>query len=211
MKKYITLSFFLFFSVSILSQEESKILLEKKLSEMYNADQGIRKSLINIDTQYAGSDYLKERKDSVLTIMKKVDKENQLFVSHLLDSIGWPSDLSFQGNMAIFLVIQHSDSAYMNKYAYIVEEGYIKGSIVPDLYAIFKDRILVYANKAQIYGSQIINGYVWPIEDVENVDDRRKKMNLSSMDEYLKSFGSNAITWDKKMTVERMHIKIIGD
>lgn len=211
MKKYILFLFALFLAIpiAVFSQnDDSKELLEKKLSEMYTIDQSIRKDLGEINAKYAGKPELKQKMDSIISLMLKTDAENQQFISNLLDKEGWPSGLSFEGNMAIFMIIQHAGADYMNKYASIVEKEYLKGTIVPSLYAIFKDRILMYADKPQIYGSQTVNGYVWPIEDPENVDERREKMDLPPMGEYLKAFGDNAVTWDKDMTIQDIKEKM---
>ncbi len=207
MKKYILLFIILSLPIIVAFSQEDKQDLEKRLSEIYNTDQSIRKSLGEINSKYAGKAELKEKMDSVISQMLKIDKENQQFISTMLDSDGWPSGLSFEGNMAIFMVIQHGGPDYMNKYASVVEEEYTKGNIIPSLYAIFRDRILMYADKFQIYGSQIVNGYVWPIEDPENVDIRRKEMDLSPMEEYLKLFGNTAI-WDKNITIEDIKAKM---
>jgi len=205
MKKYFIIFILFSFPVVLFSQEDNKkALLEKKLSEMYETDQSIRKGLGEVNSEYAGKPELKGKMDSVISLMMKTDKENQLFISNLLDSEGWPSGLSFQANMAIFMIIQHAPRDYMNKYASMVEEEHNKGVIVPSLFAIFKDRLLMYAGKPQVYGSQTYNGYVWPIEDAENVDERRKEMQLPPMKDYLKIFEnqSASVIWDKNMTVD---------
>jgi hypothetical protein len=200
--KKINLLFVLFFPLLVFCQEDKKVQLESKLVEVLQIDQSIRHDLNEIRAKYAGKPELEEKSDSLIAQMLKIDKENQLFIANLLDLKGWPSDLSPQGNMAIFMVIQHGEPEYMDKYAPIVDDAYAKGYINSRYYVLFKDRTLMYAEKPQIYGSQIQNGYVWPTEDVENVDERRKQMNLSPMEDYLKLFKGITIVWDKNLTVE---------
>ncbi|WP_029904334.1 DUF6624 domain-containing protein [Prevotella sp. 10(H)] len=206
MKKYLLFHILFLSSVISWAQNPSDNNLEEKLSEMYANDQAVRQDLMELNVQWAGKPEFNAKMDSITTVMLRIDRENQLFVANLLDSVGWPSGLSFEANMAIFMVIQHSAPEYMSKYADMVEQQYTKGVIIPSLYAIFKDRMLMRADKPQLYGSQIFNGYVWPIEDVENVDERRKQMTLPSMEQYLDMMknGGNSVVWEKDITIEEI-------
>lgn len=81
-----------------------------------------------------------------------------------------------------------------------IEDKFNNGLFDTLSYALLKDRFLVLTNKKQIYGSQ----YVWkidkknkkskkilyPIKDIETVNDRRIKMNFNStLDEYFVKYN----------------------
>jgi hypothetical protein len=61
--------------------------------------------------------------------------------------------------------------------------------------AFLEDRVLVGEGKKQLYGTQLIERkgipgiHLEPIEDEANVDERRAKMGLGPLVEYLKGFG----------------------
>jgi len=204
MKKILSIFFILNFSFCLFAQSQNETL-EKELMKRYKSEQAVRMELSEISNQYSQASDFNEKMENVINKMHSIDVDNQLFVSNLLDSIGsWPKGLSPDANMAVFMIIQHGSPDYMNKYAAMVKEGYQKEFISPDLYAIYEDRLLMHADKKQMYGSQTYNGYVWPIEDIDNLDERRAKMNLPPMQEYLKIFEENGIEiiWDKDKTID---------
>ncbi|NDV69637.1 DUF6624 domain-containing protein [Dysgonomonas sp. 25] len=210
MIRYILIFFFSLSPIVLCGQTEGKVALEEKLQEVYKEDQAIRKSLSNISREWAGKPELRQKIDSIVAVIQKKDSEHQLYISTILDTNGWPSDLSSKANTAIFLVIQHAPLDYMKKYSEMVSEQYANGLIEPSLYAIFKDRLLMYSDEKQLYGSQTMNGYVWPIEDPENVNARREKMGLSTMEKYLEMFSKSGVTivWEKDITVEELRALI---
>lgn len=210
MARYLSILVLLFLSFPVLGQNPTDSL-ETRLLKMYERDQEIRFSLDKISNEWAGKPEMNHKIDSVVNIMHGIDAENQAFVANLLDSLnGWPSDISERAHMAVFIVIQHSPTHFMTKYTPFVKDAYGKGHIDSSMYAIFVDRSLVRSEKMQIYGSQIINGYVWPIEDVENVDTRRNEMKLPPMSDYLQMFKDQgmAVVWQKDMTVDEAKDKM---
>ena len=67
------------------------------------------------------------------------------------------------------------------------------GDVTPSNYAYLYDRIMVKEHGKQYYGTQFRNiskGELYPIDDKEHVDVRRKKLGLSTLAEYLKSTGT---------------------
>lgn len=208
--KYLSLLFIFFMPfMSMLSQDGKA--LDETLVQMLEEEQAVRKSMSTFYAEWSGKEEFQSKRDSIVAAMLKIDKANQQFIANLLDSVGWPGNLTPQANMAIFMIVQHSPVAYMNKYAPLITEGYRKGYVDSGLYAIFEDRYFMRQNKPQLYGSQIMNGYVWPIQDLDLLDARRKEMNLSSHQEYLDSFKKSGmqINWNKELTVEEL-IKILG-
>ncbi len=124
------------------------------------------------------------------------DSINQIKVIQILDEYGWlgKDDVGRNANLTLFLVIQHSELGTQEKYLPLLQEAVKEGKAEPGNLAYLEDRIAVRQNKKQIYGSQLefdsITGKycAFPIEDPENVDKRRKKMGLPSLEEYISDF-----------------------
>jgi hypothetical protein len=76
-----------------------------------------------------------------------------------------------------------------------VRNGKAQGSSL----ALLEDRVALGQGKRQIYGSQISTDmatklyYVRPLEDPDNVDERRKSVGLQPLAEYVKQWQ---IKWD---------------
>jgi hypothetical protein len=70
-----------------------------------------------------------------------------------------------------------------------------------------EDRYAMSQNRKQVYGSQFAtdsetgDGYVWPLEDPDNVDKRRAKVGLGTMQEYLSEWG---VKWDLEAHKKRI-------
>ena len=190
-------AFFFFCTISFSSFAQDNTGLNEKLEDIHSLDQNIRLALNNSEMNL--------KKDSLIAEMRTIDTQNQKYIGHLLDSIGWPSDLSFNANMAIFLVIQHAGVDYMSKYANYVEDAYKKNLVPIGAYVVFVDRMKMYSRKPQVYGSQIIiiNNvlYMWPIEDAENLAARRNTAGLPSIEDYMNGFGKDVV-WDKNTKIE---------
>lgn len=56
-------------------------------------------------------------------------------------------------------------------------------------YARMVDRLLMNNGFEQIYGTQVVDKSFYEIKDEENVNERRKKLGLSRIEETAKKFG----------------------
>ena len=79
-----------------------------------------------------------------------------------------------------------------------------------------RDRILMYENKRQKYGTQTVSFsrgdstacYVWPVARPQSLDRRRSRVGLPTMDEYVKMVGEGFdfdVVWDKTIDVEALN------
>lgn len=125
-----------------------------------------------------------------------IDSCNQQQVKALIDKYGWlgKSFVGARGNQAVFLVIQHADSATQEKYFPLLQQSVDEGESSATDLALMQDRILMRRGKNQIYGSQVVsdgNGgwKFYPIEDEKNVNIRRAKIGLQPIEEYAKYFS----------------------
>lgn len=126
----------------------------------------------------------------------KLDAENLPKIKEIINTFGWPgfSLVGEEGSHMMWLLVQHSDKDLpfqkncleQLKIAVALNEA----SKVDLAYLI--DRVLVNEGKPQIYGTQmkIDNGvaYPHPIDDIENLAQRREEMGLCTFDDYYRVF-----------------------
>lgn len=172
--------------------------LVKTLDQIYFDDQSTRSQIRTKEEKY-GRDS-KEMKAFWQSILKK-DSINLIKVSKILDTQGWPSKqkIGKRGTSTLFLVIQHANLETQQKYLSMITKAMERNDLPKRQYAMFYDRLLLRLGKRQIYGTQLAMSkeskkpYVLPLDDAKNVDARRAKMGLNSMQENLNRWN---LTWD---------------
>lgn len=146
---------------------------------------------------------------TLIELMNEKDSLNLIKVETIVNEYGWlgADVIGKQGNKTLFLVIQHSNLETQLKYLPIMREALTVGNINSNDFALLEDRIAMGQGKRQIYGSQIkIDGdefYVYPIIEPEKVNERRSKVGLEPIEDYVKSVG---MTWDIEKHKERTKI-----
>jgi hypothetical protein len=130
---------------------QDSVFLENVLSQIGFLDQKIRIDLDNYSNSHELEAYLYKT-------MEEVDSINQSIVFPVIDSIlsGNLKNLSENSWRTCFLILQHSNIKNRLKYIDFVYEYYKKGLIKNYEYLIFIDRLSVNLNKAQPFGSQVI-------------------------------------------------------
>lgn len=121
-----------------------------------------------------------------------VDRENTDRMKEIVSQIGWPS-LSKVGKDASFgawLLVQHADhDVEFQSYCLSLMKDLPSGEVRLQDIALLTDRIQVNKGERQIYGTQFrqIDGKHVPkeIEDIENVNKRRKEMGLDTLEEHI--------------------------
>jgi hypothetical protein len=144
------------------------------LEEVYLNDQRIRKE------DFPFLEFVKE------------DHKNLEIVISILDKCGMPTlqEVSKRQMDAIWLALQHApDQKYTKKYFPFIEQAVENGDLPKEKYAVMLDRILMEEGKPQIYGSQIVNGKLYELEDPASVNERRKAMAMEPIENYLRTFN----------------------
>lgn len=185
--------------------------VKEKLKGIHEADQQIR---AKIKKEMPSGDASKIKQMALK--MKVSDKQNQLYISQLLDQCGWPEGLTAEESSTVFLVIDHADLTFMQKYLPVLESQAQAGNVSKSDLATIRDRVQMLTGKKQVYGTQTLKTgkevYVWPVDNEAGLDARRKEMGLPSMEEYLgmlnKAYQSEVI-WDRQMTVEEAASKMV--
>lgn len=168
------------------------------LDTIYQTDQGYRLQAHEIEKTFG---HESEEMKAYIEIIQKQDSINVIKVTNILDERGWlgADIIGNQGNLTLFLVIQHSYPETQEKYLPMMREAVKKGNAHPSHLALLEDRVALGRGEKQIYGSQIgrdeVTGeyYVLPLFDPDNVDKRRKEVGLDPIQVYLYNWG---ITWN---------------
>lgn len=163
--------------------------LEKELALIYTEDQEIRGEFMNV---YKKPNPDKKKIDSIGKIMNRKDSINLIKVMKILDERAWlgKNVVGEQGNKTLFLVIQHADLEYQQKYLPMMREAVKNGDANGANLAYLEDRVALREGRRQIYGSQAAKNkktnkmYISPMIDPDNVDKRRAEVGLGTMAEY---------------------------
>lgn len=124
---------------------------------------------------------------SLLENWEAVDIQNSDELSAIINEFGWP-DLCMvdpQASTAAFLILQHTnDLSLRDKGLMLYEMKLSEGLVQPTQYAYLKDRTLMDAGDAQIYGTQYSCNQstgeleLWRVMDADRVDERRAEVGL---------------------------------
>ncbi|MDO9254628.1 MAG: hypothetical protein Q7U54_03875 [Bacteroidales bacterium] len=170
--------------------------LALKLLDMKMKDQAYY-SLIDYSNSKEATRFW-EIKDSLNNI-------NLLLLDSIIKKSGWPkkSDIGEYPAVAAFLVLQHSDLISQKNYLPYLKKAVRQHEADKKDLALLIDRIKLRENKKQIYGSQIsydneTNKSYFDYSKLRNpynINNRRKKMGLGPIEDYVKIWN---ITWDYK-------------
>ncbi|MCB0707107.1 MAG: hypothetical protein KDC34_17445, partial [Saprospiraceae bacterium] len=180
--------------------------LQQELLRIYEDDQQIRREFISAANELG---WEHPTVDSLGKIMSHLDSINLERTILILDEYGWvgPSLVGGQASQSLFLVIQHADLETQQKYLPMMRTAVEKGDANTKSLALLEDRVALREGRKQIYGSQIGRNpdtneqYVLPLEDPDNVDVRRAKMGLGTMQEYVSRWN---LTWDATVYKSRL-------
>lgn len=168
-----------------------------ELLEILKADQQCRRQLDAMDR--AGNPASPER-TALIRQMQEVDAANLPKVEAILTRYGWlgPGEVGQDANTALFLVIQHSDTATQEKFLPLMREAVKAGKTHGAWLALLEDRVALAEGRPQTYGSQLRRDgdgplYVQAVEDPDHLDARRASVGLPPMADYVKHWN---LTWD---------------
>ncbi len=138
------------------------------LEEVYKRDQSNRAS------GYEGMDIA-------------VDIANMEIVYSLIDKCGTEllNDLDPKHGLAMLLAIQHSDHKWRQYYSDFLESMVPLNLIKPSQIALLRDRIMMDNYEPQLYGTQIQNGVLYKVDNMDSVIIRRQKLDMIPLKEYL--------------------------
>lgn len=124
--------------------------------------------------------------------MEQLHQHNTAALNDIIDSIGYPTidKVGAAANEAAWLVIQHAiaQPKFMKKCAKLLASAVEKQQASRTNLAYLTDRIAVYENLPQHYGTQFDwdeNGALspQPFDDLAKVNQRRKSIGLNTLEE----------------------------
>ena len=165
------------------------------LTEVWNDDQQPRHQMVKL-TKAVTVEGRTDLIDSLILvndIVERNDAKNIKVVDKILKR-GLPQGLAEESYKTIWIVIDHATLEKQEQYLPLVEQMAADGYVGVDEYAILYDRVAMGQNRPQRYGSQLVQFgnaeamqlYVWPIENVEELDSLRNTVGMSSFNKYLK-------------------------
>lgn len=196
------------------STHSSAAQTDSLLCELHERDQQIRHELMKVQRAFI-AEQRAELVDSIVMLVEeeeRTDSLNRVVVDSLLQN-GWPEGLSEQSNQTIWLIIDHGDVEYQERYLPLIEQQAMRGIISLADYVTLSDRVNVRRQRPQRYGTQTgytqrdgeTFTYVYPIEDIAKLDSLRLSVGLDSMHIYLRQVSETlgtsvaidtALTWE---------------
>jgi hypothetical protein len=162
-----------------------------ELDKMVTADQAMRQRWMELKPvpQPEG------KVPRVVQQTQLVDRENTRRLKELIAQCGWPRT-SVHGERAVrnaWLLAQHADAepAFQKQVIVLLEQAVREGEAPGQTLAYLDDRIATAENKPQRYGTQFrrlaepCRLEFLPLDDRAKVEERRKAVGLSTLDEYL--------------------------
>ena len=156
--------------------------IAKKIIDLKNADLVLRDKLVKSGQLSEG--YNEE--------MKELHNINAKTLNDIIDTIGYPTidKVGKEANEATWLVIQHSigQPVFMKKCAELLKSAVSENKADPKYLAYLTDRIAVFEDKPQLYGTQFDwdeYGNLSPnlFDHVTKVNERRKAIGLNTLEE----------------------------
>ena len=157
-------------------------IIAKKIIDIKNADLALREKLIQNGQLSDG--YNEE--------MKALHNQNATILNEIIELIGYPTidKVGKEANEAAWLVIQHSigKPKFMKKCATLLEIAVHENLADLKNLAYLTDRIAVFENKPQLFGTQFDwdeNGNLSPnkYDDIIKVNERRLSIGLNTLEE----------------------------
>lgn len=132
-----------------------------------------------------------------------IDSINLNIISKIIDKYGWLgySDIGIAGNLAMFMVIQHSSLKIQEKYLPLIKEAVFKKKVQAGHLAMLEDRIAVRKGELQTYGTQIFidskkRNHIYPLNEPDSLFVRRKQMNMVDSVGYINQLKNYKIEWN---------------
>lgn len=127
-------------------------------------------------------------------IIAPIDKKNTERIKQIIEMIGYPT-ISKVGKTASFntwLLVQHSPDQEFMEYC-LQQMKKNKDDINPQNIAYLEDRLNMFQNKPQTYGTQLRQDpetgklKLYTVKDINDLNNARQSVGLGSIEEYLKT------------------------
>ncbi len=166
------------------------------LKKVDKNDQMYRKDT-NLASQGANSEAWKKQ--------TALDNENLAIVENLIKNYGYVGKrlVGTELSDVVFMVIQHAPLEKQELYLPIMQKAVADRELDRTNLPYMIDRIRMGNKRPQLYGTQLVWNKkkekleLYPVEDIQNVDERRDRMNLGSLRNYLKDNNVEVVFKEK--------------
>lgn len=158
-----------------LAMHQEHTQAKQALLLMIQEDQGLRRQALRTGHLYNNAQ------------ATELNKKHVAILKNIIRQFGWPSQETFNEDcsFAAWLIAQHANHDLDFQKQARNNVSYLDERFAPIYWVFLTDRILANENKPQLYGTQYAqDGILWPINDPDNLDKRRKAMQLSPMEKY---------------------------
>ncbi len=173
--------------------------LKEKITQMAKEDQKIREEQRQQFSILTGKD-IDEKKYTEETsrmrgVMEELDKRHTEEMRKIIEEYGWPGKkmVGAEANNYAWLLVQHAvhDEDFQKRCLGLLKQSIQEGDSEAKHAAYLEDRILVRSGLKQKYGTQFRGSKTgkqtpYPIEDLDNLEERRKSVGLGLFLEYKK-------------------------
>lgn len=154
------------------------------LIEIGKYDQRVRKNIYIIQEAKIDKKSKFDLSQTNYELMNYIDDKNIQYLLEIKPRDKWfeREKIGNEAAMYAFLIMQHADAKIQQKYYPEMKKSMQSGDLPKDEFAIFEDRVKLGNRQKQIYGSQFHceagKLVPFPIEDIKNIDELRKSMDL---------------------------------
>lgn len=179
-------------------------ITEYTLSEI----QAELEAMYELDRELA-TDAFGENSNDLETVsaIRAIDRVHSDRLKEIVDHIGWPSRemVGLKATQAAYMVIQHAghDNEFQNRCLTMMIDMVERGELPASYVALLTDRIRVFQNLPQVFGTQMamaadehgmmVPTPTVPIEDPDHLDNRRQLMGMPPHAEFA---GAIAVAYE---------------
>ncbi len=158
--------------------------LQRELLDMQAEDQRVRQIAIS------------ERNWSML---QEIDQKHAPRLKEIIAEFGWPGIIlvGLEGAEAMWLLVQHQDLDFQKQCLPLLKDAVDKQEAPFRNYAYLLDRVCMYGNEPQVYGTQWIEAagelVMYPVCDPELLAQRRVEAGLIPIEEHKKQLLTHSM------------------
>lgn len=153
------------------------------------------------DRELVQAAYSDHRDNTTITTIQAIDRAHSERLKEIVDYIGWPTRelVGLKATQAAYMVIQHAghDVAFQNRCLALMVDLVKDGELPASYLALLTDRIRVFQNQPQVFGTQMtmardemgvmVPTPTVPIEDPAHLNDRRALMGMAPHEQFVEA------------------------
>lgn len=185
--------------------------LRQRLKQIGKADQDIRYQFLQAFNAHPKNQALV---DSLDREMHRIDSLNQAAICDILDKRGFVgSQVVGDASDAFWMIIQHASVEHQRKYLPEFQKAADRGDLPLWQVAMMEDRIAMFEDRPQKYGSQLVEGpggemVLYKLMDPEMVDVWRKEKGMGPLADYLRVHMPVCLTQHPRCLTKRWALSV---